>query len=285
MENKLIYCACGCGEKIKIKKHHKYYGIPKFIHGHSSGRHLTKEDKKEMVYCKCGCGTLIKRFPYVVSQERRYLMGHQRRGREMSKEFKIQQRNRQLGKKYPKELFPNYGMRKKIFSEETKKKLKENNPKYWKGKKFSIEHKKRLKEARKKLFKMGYISPRLGKKQSQEAIDKYKEWRSNKIYPLKDTKIEVKIQDFLEQLKLEYFKHKYMHIEHGYQCDILIPKQEGIEKDIIIECFGDYWHKIPYGNPLDSLRCQELRAKGFRVLVFWEREIKVMELNDLKEEL
>ncbi len=36
-----------------------------------------------------------------------------------------------------------------------------------------------------------------------------------------------------------------MKIEHGYQCDVLIPIQEGIEKPIVIEAFGDYWHKIP----------------------------------------
>lgn len=24
-------CLCGCGEQIKIKKYHKYYGIPKYI--------------------------------------------------------------------------------------------------------------------------------------------------------------------------------------------------------------------------------------------------------------
>ena len=28
-------CACGCGQEIKIKKHHKYYGIPNYIKGHT----------------------------------------------------------------------------------------------------------------------------------------------------------------------------------------------------------------------------------------------------------
>lgn len=30
-----MLCACGCNQKIEIKKHHKYYGIPKYIHGHN----------------------------------------------------------------------------------------------------------------------------------------------------------------------------------------------------------------------------------------------------------
>lgn len=33
--NQVIYCKCGCGEKIKIKEHHKYQGIPKYIWGHN----------------------------------------------------------------------------------------------------------------------------------------------------------------------------------------------------------------------------------------------------------
>ena len=32
----LHLCACGCDEKIEIKKHHKYTGIPKYINGHNS---------------------------------------------------------------------------------------------------------------------------------------------------------------------------------------------------------------------------------------------------------
>lgn len=31
-----MLCACGCGNKITIKPHHKYRGSPKFIKGHNS---------------------------------------------------------------------------------------------------------------------------------------------------------------------------------------------------------------------------------------------------------
>jgi very-short-patch-repair endonuclease len=113
-----------------------------------------------------------------------------------------------------------------------------------------------------------------------EYKEKIKEMRAKQILPKKDTKIEVKIQDYLKILHIEFLTHQYMHIQHGYQCDIFIPTM-----NLVIECFGDYWHKIPYGNPLDSLRCQELREKGYKVLVFWENEIKAIELNDLKNKL
>ena len=29
------YCKCGCGEEIKVKFHHKYYGTPEYISGHN----------------------------------------------------------------------------------------------------------------------------------------------------------------------------------------------------------------------------------------------------------
>ena len=71
-----------------------------------------------------------------------------------------------------------------------------------------------------------------------------------------------------------------MDIEHGYQCDILVPS-----KKLVIECFGTYWHNYPLGREIDLLRINELRDKGWRVLVFWENEIKAMELSDLKTKL
>jgi len=64
--------------------------------------------------------------------------------------------------------------------------------------------------------------------------------RAKQISPVKDTSIEVKIQNFLKELGIEFFTHKYMKIEHGYQCDILIPS-----KSLVIECDGDYWHNLP----------------------------------------
>ena len=35
MEQDFKYCSCGCGRELVVKKHHKYYGIPKFIAGHN----------------------------------------------------------------------------------------------------------------------------------------------------------------------------------------------------------------------------------------------------------
>lgn len=113
-----------------------------------------------------------------------------------------------------------------------------------------------------------------------------KESRKTQIFPKKDSTIEIKVQNFLKELGVEFLTHQYMNIQHGYQCDILIPAQKGIPKKTIIECFGLYWHKpYPLAREIDTKRCDELKQAGWRVLVFWENEIKLMTLNDLRREI
>jgi len=110
-----------------------------------------------------------------------------------------------------------------------------------------------------------------------ENIKRLKEARAKQIFPLKDTTIEVKIQNFLKQLGIEYFTHQYMKIEHGYQCDVLIPSM-----NMVIECDGDYWHKYPVGRDIDKIRTSELSKKGFKVLRLWEHEINKLKLNEFR---
>jgi len=151
-------------------------------------------------------------------------------------------------------------------------------------KEVAIKHSRTLQENIEIRKKIGFAQK--SKINSKETIQKIKEARAKQITPIKDTSIELKIQSLLKQLKIDFFTHQYIKdIEHGYQCDILIPVQEGINKKTIIECFGTYWHKYPFGREVDIQRCEELREQGWKVLVLWENEIKVMELNNLKEVL
>ncbi len=124
---------------------------------------------------------------------------------------------------------------------------------------------------------------------SKETRQKIKEARKKLIFPIRDTSIEIKIQNFLTKLDIPFLTHQYLEIEHAYQCDILIPSL-----NLVIECDGDYWHSNPkfYPNPNewqikqieeDKIRTQELIESGFKVLRLWENEIKGMELNDFKE--
>ncbi len=117
-------------------------------------------------------------------------------------------------------------------------------------------------------------------KQTKESIEKMKLARAKQIFPVKDTSIEVKIQNFLKQLGIEFFTHQYMKIEHGYQCDILIPSM-----NMVIECDGNYWHKYPVGLEKDHIRTKELIEKGFKVLRLWEFEINEMTIKDFQEKI
>lgn len=118
-------------------------------------------------------------------------------------------------------------------------------------------------------------------KEHPEAIDRwYEQTRKNLVLPVKDTKIERKIQAFLKRLGITFLTHQHMNIAHGYQCDILIPAM-----NLVIECNGTYWHKYPVGNDLDHIRTKELIEKGFKVLRLWEFEIKKMTPEQLKDRI
>ena len=207
-------------------------------------------------------------------------------GKHHSKETKEKLRKFHLGKKLNEEtkIKISIGNKGKKNTEETKRKMSKSK----KGK-----HNLKQIASLKKFYKTekGIIR----RKKISEIIKKS---RAKQIFPIKDTSIEVKIQKFLTQLQIEYFTHKYMHIEHDYQCDIFIPVQKGIMQKTIIECDGDYWH----GNPLlykegklnekqkqqqrkDNIRTQELIKKDFRVIRLWETEINNMKCYDLNNKI
>lgn len=224
-ENKLIECACGCGNKfLKYKKDktghilERKYLIGHFLKGKS------KYNKTLKILCKCGCGQLRPKFDNR-GGERNYIYGHSNKGK------------KQIGRKW------------------------------------TNDEKIRLSKTKIQLHKEGKIKLNSGIFKKGE-----NNRRANLILPLKDTSIEVKIQNFLKQLGIEYFTHQYIkEIEHGYQCDILIPSM-----NMVIECDGNYWHKYPIGREIDSIRTSELLSKGFKVLRLWEIEIKKMNLNDFE---
>ncbi|MCX6750995.1 MAG: NUMOD3 domain-containing DNA-binding protein, partial [Candidatus Pacearchaeota archaeon] len=136
----------------------------------------------------------------------------------------------------------------------------------------------------------------IGRKPTEETRKKLKEARAKQVLPFRDTKIEVKIQNFLDKLNIQFIPHRYIkEIKHAYQCDILIPSM-----NLIIECDGDTYHFNPkrYKETdkifktgktakekweLDKIRTQELIEQGFKVLRLWESEINKMNINAFKE--
>ncbi len=179
-----------------------------------------------------------------------------------------------------------------VSSEETKKKISENNSRYWKGKSTWIKGKRHSEETKRKIKESNK-----GQQRSLETKRRIKKARAKQIFPLKDTSIELKIQDFLTTLKIEFVTHKYMNIKNCYQCDIFVPSM-----NLIIEADGDFFHMNPnkfssedraFKNgmtakekwKLDSDRTKELLEKGFKVIRLWENEIIKMKLEDFKEKI
>jgi len=172
-------------------------------------------------------------------------------------------------------------------TEEAKDKMKKNH-KGMLGKIFSEEHKRKIRENAKINFNYGMK----GKKHKKETIQKIRESRANQVFPMQDTTIEIKIQNFLKLLHIEFATHYYTkEISHAYQCDILIPLTK-----TIIECDGDYWHgnpeKFPNLNELqksqveeDKIRTKELQEKGYRVIRLWEEEIDNLQLDEFEKRI
>jgi len=165
-----------------------------------------------------------------------------------------------------------------------------------KGKKHSKETKQKISKTLKYKYKNKIIiSPHKGKKLSKKHKQKLKEARAKRIMPFKDSSIEIKIQNFLTQLHIEYYTHKYIsEITHSYQCDIFVPVQKVIHTKMIIECDGCFFHACKRCNKkfiewaekrrkLDRKRTKELIEKGFKVIRLWEHDIRVMSINDFKE--
>jgi len=188
---------------------------------------------------------------------------------------------------------------------------KRNHPLF--GFKFSEESRKKMSETRKRLCEEGKIIPwNKGKEHSAikgnknpakrlEVRQKIKDYRKYQVLPRKDTKIEIKIQNFLRKDHINFFKHYYIsEITNSYQCDIFIPVQKNrerfISQPIIIECDGCYWHGCPICNLnkrkditkikiLEDIRKEQLERKGFKIIRLWEHEIEKMEINNFNRRL
>ncbi len=175
-------------------------------------------------------------------------------------------------------------------SPETRKKLSEIMKRKWANRDVTEKQVNNIKKyGVKTQFKKGHKVT----KKTREAVKKS---RAKQIFPIKNSSIEVKIQNFLTKLHIEFVTHKYMNLKSSYQCDIFIPIQKGINQKTIIETDGCYWHgcatcKFKQSNNIknamkkDKLRTKELIEKGFKVIRIWEHDIKNMNLNDFKLEV
>lgn len=137
-------CKCGCGSKIEIKQHHKWYGIPEHIKGHNKstfGMKFTEEHKIKLSEAHKG---------QFVSEETKIKIGLKSKGRSQTIEAKQKISLANKGKKRTEEQIKNIsnaikGKSRGNPTEETKYKIKIGNI----GKKRSEETKQNISESKK----------------------------------------------------------------------------------------------------------------------------------------
>lgn len=80
-----------------------------------------------------------------------------------------------------------------------------------------------------------------------------------------DTSIEIAIERELIANKVLYIKQA--PIAGIAVVDFLLPNR------VIIQCDGDYWHRRPEARKRDIRQGRYLRAAGYRLFRFWEKDI------------
>jgi very-short-patch-repair endonuclease len=79
------------------------------------------------------------------------------------------------------------------------------------------------------------------------------------------TSIEIAMRDQLLAANIK-FTEQYRH-KCGVADFLVVP-------NIIVECDGDYWHNLPKVSARDIRKDAALKANGFEVLRFWEKDIR-----------
>lgn len=82
----------------------------------------------------------------------------------------------------------------------------------------------------------------------------------------KRTSIEVKMADELTSRGIEYEEQR--NLGDKFLLDFFLP-----EYNIVIECDGDYWHRLPSSIRRDKAKNAYVKACGLSLYRFWESEI------------
>lgn len=119
-------------------------------------------------------------------------------------------------------------------------------------------------------------------KQKHRELWRNENYRKKHLYNScikRTTTIEIKIMEFLNELQIDFIHQYFINdIKAKYFCDFYIPKL-----NLVIECDGNYWHNYPNGTAKDILRNEQLKLKGYKILRIWEKDIRKMKTENLKE--
>lgn len=82
----------------------------------------------------------------------------------------------------------------------------------------------------------------------------------------KRTSIEVKMAEELFRRGIEYIEQ--YNLGDKFALDFFLP-----EYQIVVECDGDYWHRLPKNVARDKSKNAYVKACGYSIYRFWESEI------------
>jgi very-short-patch-repair endonuclease len=80
------------------------------------------------------------------------------------------------------------------------------------------------------------------------------------------TSIEIKMAEELTSRGIEYIEQ--YNLGNKFALDFFLP-----EYGIVVECDGDYWHRLPKNVARDKSKNAYVKACGFSMYRFWESEI------------
>jgi very-short-patch-repair endonuclease len=248
------------------------------------GKHHTEEARKKM--SEAHKGQIPWNKGKHLSEEVRRKLSEAHKGKPLTEEWKKRLEKlweMKRGKHRPEDV------RKKISeslkgrhrSEETKRKIGEalkrlwQNPEYrrrvseymsgaFKGRHHSEEARRKISESHKGRHLTEEWKRKISESHKREEIrEKLREYRLKQVIPVRDTSIEVALQNGLRERGIAFETHKPIY----GQPDIFI------EPNICVFADGDYWHSLPHVIEKDARVNRVLTEQGYKVLRFWEHEI------------
>ena len=144
----MLLCKCGCGEKIVIRKWHKWCGIPKFIRGHHA-RVFSKETRQKISKARKGRSHMeetkrkismankgFKHSKEFRKKKSEFMKGNRialgcRRTEETKTKISIAQRGKSFSEQTRRKL--SKACKGRIVSEETRRKIRGKNNSQWLG--------------------------------------------------------------------------------------------------------------------------------------------------------
>ena len=122
--------------------------------------------------------------------------------------------------------------------------------------------------------------------ESSEYKDKMSKILSNNP---KISSLQIKLYEYLDNLDVEYIKEGPQTRIGHYVFDCLIPRQDGLNRSILIECQGDYWHSLPKNIRNDKSKFTYINRyfPEYEIMYLWEREFSTKDkiVSKLKSKL